>query len=103
MASLAAVPRCFGNPATHDMQPGDPRYVSMALDDVVVGSAGPYDIELDLGGGGTDRACSGGGVDYVTVDGPDSKADGGAGIDTVGATDGGLARGAAAPMSWRAP
>lgn len=87
-----AVPTCFGKPATHVMQPGDPQYFGTYGDDVVVGSAEPDSI-VPSNFGGTDFVCGGGGDDFITVLGPGSKADGGAGRDRVKAIYGGLARG----------
>src|SRR6188474_1486261 len=78
-AIVSAAPLCFGKPATHVMQPGEPVYLGTAGDDVVVGTAGPDLINPAVTPGGTDLACGGGGDDGVAVAGPGSKADGGAG------------------------
>jgi Ca2+-binding RTX toxin-like protein len=88
--SLAA--SCFGQPATHVMHAGDPNYEGTPGNDVVIGSTGPDSIRL-LVLGGVDLVCGGGGDDRIFVAGPGSKADGGAGRDTIQVNDGGLALG----------
>src|SRR5687767_4405370 len=91
-SSVVAAPTCFGKPATHVMQRGDPQYTGTAGNDVVVGSSGKDDIFL-ITTGGTDFVCGEGGADVIEVSGAGDIADGGTGNDFVRSRFGALAKG----------
>lgn len=78
--ATAAVPKCFGKPATivGTAQGDDIEGTSHA--DVIVGRGGKDDIE---GKGGGDRICGGGGKDDLNGGGGKDMLDGGAGVDEL--------------------
>ena len=84
-AATAAVPTCFGKPATHVMQPGEGTFTTRAGHvDVVVGSSGPDSIinpyvYSDVG----DYLCGGPGNDYIHGSAGPDRINGGDGDDQV--------------------
>jgi len=87
-AAQAAVPTCFGKPATHVMQPGEGSYETRTgVVDVVVGTSGAdyiygpgeFGPATDVG----DYLCGGGGNDYIRGSAGPDHINGGDGDDTV--------------------